>query len=113
MKIVNSADFGGTGEYTAKLSADGKLNGHIKVPNANFFDIPIGVLAGNLNYRDGQVFIENGQLTKNTINDTVTQEISQTAITGIVDVDGELPAQFSVIADPIYVQTLFKDIVRS
>ena len=50
MKIVNSTDFGGTGEYTAKLSADGKLNGHIKVPNANFFDIPIGVLAGNLNY---------------------------------------------------------------
>lgn len=104
MKIVNSADFGGTGEYTAKLSADGKLNGYIKVPNANFFDIPIGVLAGNLNYRDGQVFIENGQLTKNTINDTVTEEISQTAITGIVDVDGELPAQFSVNADPIYVQ---------
>ena len=104
MKIINSADFGGTGKYTAKLSSDGKLNGHIKIPNANFFDIPIGVLTGNLNYRDGQVFIENGQLTKNTINDAVTEEMSQTSITGVVDVEGEFPAQFSVIANPVYVQ---------
>ena len=104
MKIVNSADFGGTGEYTAKLSADGKLNGHIEVPNANFFDIPIGALTGNFNYHDGQVFIENGRLTKNTINDTVTEYTSQASITGVVDVEGEFPAQFSVIADPVYVQ---------
>ena len=104
MKIVDSTDFGGTGEYTAKLSADGKLNGHIKIPNANFFDIPIGVLVGDLNYHDGQVFVENGQLTKNTINDAETEKMSQTAINGIVDVEGEFPAQFSVIADPVYVQ---------
>ncbi len=104
MKIVNSADFGGTGEYTATLSSDGKLNGHIKIPNANFFDIPIGVLAGDLNYYDGQVFVENGQLTQNTINDTVTEEMSQASITGVVDVEGEFPAQFSIIANPVYVQ---------
>ena len=104
MKIVNSADFGGTGEYTAKLTSDGKLNGHIKIPNANFFDIPIGVLAGDLNYYDGQVFVENGQLTQNTINDTVTEEMSQASITGVVDVEGEFPAQFSIIANPVYVQ---------
>ena len=121
MQIVNSADFGGTGEYTAKLSSDGKLNGHIKIPNANFFDIPIGVLTGNLNYHDGQVFIENGRLTKNTINLTknarllsnignrvlgqaVTEEVSRASITGVVDVEGEFPAQLSVIANPVYVQ---------
>ena len=104
MKIANSVDFGGTGEYTAKLSSDGKLNGYIKIPNANFFDIPIGVLAGNLNYHDGQVFIENGRLTKNTINDAVTAYTSQATITGVVDVVGEFPAQFSVIANPVYVQ---------
>ena len=104
MKIVNSADLGGTGEYTAKLSSDGKLNGHIRIPNASFIDIPIGILAGNLNYHDGQVFIENGRLTKNTINGTVTAATSQTTITGVVDVEGEFPAQFSVIANPVYVQ---------
>ena len=104
MKIANSADFGGTGEYTAELTSDGKLNGHIKIPNANFFDIPIGVLTGNLNYHNGQVFIENGRLTKNTINDTVTEYASQAAITGVVDVEGEFPIQLSVIANPVYVQ---------
>ena len=104
MRIVNSADFGGTGEYTAKLSADGKLNGYMEIPNANFFDIPIGVLTGNLNYHDGQVFIENGRLTKNTINDTVTEYTSQVSITGVVDVEGEFPSQFSVIANPVYIQ---------
>ncbi len=104
MKIVNSADFGGTGEYTAQLSSDGKLNGYMTIPNANFFDIPIGVLAGNLNYHDGQMFVENGQLTKNTINDTATEYTSQASITGVVDVEGEFPAQFSVNADPVYVQ---------
>ena len=104
MKIANSTDFGGTGEYTAKLSSDGKLNGYMKIPNANFFDIPIGILTGNLNYHDGQVFIENGRLTKNTINDAVTEYTSQVSITGVVDVEGEFPAQFSVIANPVYVQ---------
>ena len=60
MKIVNSADLGGTGEYTAKLSSDGTLAGSIKIPNASFNNIPIGVLVGNLDYEEGQVFIENG-----------------------------------------------------
>ena len=182
MKIVNSADFGGTGEYTAKLTSDGKLNGHIKIPNADFFDIPIGMLTGDLNYHNGQVFIENGRLTKNTIENSGqpissqpsvsvshqpsavshqpsavseegfgssetsysrkpkaesrkpynrkplvaeglreptadshlaesrkpiairTEYTSQASITGVVDLEGEFPAQLSVIAKPVYVQ---------
>ncbi|MXV74535.1 hypothetical protein F4Z99_09670, partial [Candidatus Poribacteria bacterium] len=104
MKIVNSADLGGTGEYTAKLSSDGILEGAIKIPDASFNDIPIGALVGNLDYQDGQVFIENGLLTKNTINDLVTAYESRTTIAGVVDVEGEFPAEFSVVADPVYVQ---------
>ena len=104
MKIANSADFGGTGEYTAKLTSDGKLNGYIEIPNANFFDFPIGVLTSNLNYHDRQVFVENGKLTKNTIDDAVTEEMSQASITGVVDVESKFPAQFSVITNPVYVQ---------
>ena len=30
--------------------------------------------------------------------------MSQTAITGVVDIEGEFPAKFSVIADPVYVK---------
>ena len=104
MKIVNSADLGGTGEYAAKLLSDGTLKGYMEIPNASFNDIPIGALVGNLNYQNGQVFIESGQLTKNTVNDSVTAEMSQTAISGVVDVEGEFPAKFSVIADPVYVK---------
>ena len=104
MKIVNSADFGGTGEYTAKLSSDGKLTGSMKIPNASFNDIPIGALVGNLDYQEGQVFIENGLLTKNTKKDLVTAYQSRTTITGVVDVEGDFPAEFSIVADPLYVQ---------
>ncbi|MDE0683434.1 MAG: hypothetical protein OXI63_11005, partial [Candidatus Poribacteria bacterium] len=104
MKIVNSADLGGTGEYTAKLSSDGILEGAIKIPDASFNDIPIGALVGNLDYQDGQVFIENGLLTKNTINDLVTAYESRSTITGVVDVEGNFPAEFSIVAAPVYAQ---------
>ena len=104
MKIVNSADLGGTGEYTAKLSSDGTLAGSMIIPDASFNGIPIGALVGNLDYQDGQVFIENGLLTKNTKGDTLTEYESRTTITGFVDVEGDFPAEFSVIADPVYVQ---------
>ena len=104
MKIVNSADLGGTGEYTAKLSSDGTLTGSMKIPNASFNDIPIGTLVGNLDYQEGQVFIENGLLTKNTIKDIVTAYQSRTTIRGVVDVEGDFPAEFSIVADPVYVQ---------
>ena len=104
MKIVNSADLGGTGEYTAKLSLDGTLAGSMKIPNASFNDIPIGTLVGNLDYQEGQVFIENGLLTKNTIKDLVTAYQSRTTIMGVVDVEGDFPAEFRIVADPVYVQ---------
>ena len=104
MKIVNSADLGGTGEYIAKLSSAGTLEGSLKIPNASFNNIPLGTLVGNLDYQDGQVFIENGLLTKNTKGDTLTEYESRTTITGFVDVEGDFPAEFSVIADRVYVQ---------
>ena len=104
MKIVDSADLGGTGEYTAKLSSDGTLAGSMRIPNASFNDIPIGTLVGNLDYQEGQVFIENGLLTKNTKKDFVTDYESRTTIRGVVDVEGDFPAEFSIVADPVYAE---------
>jgi len=105
MKIVDSADLGGTGEYTAKLSLDGTLAGTMKIPNASFNDIPIGTLVGNLDYQEGQVFIENGLLTKNTKkDDIVTLYESRTTIRGVVDVEGDFPAEFSIVADTVYAE---------
>ncbi len=104
-KIVNTANFGGTGTSSAQLSSDGTLSGYLEVQNSTFNDIPIGVLTGNFRYRDGQVFIENGLLTKNTKNDDVTPYQSRAMIKGTVDINkDEFPSAFSIVADTVYVQ---------
>ena len=110
-KITNNADFGGTGEYTAKLSSEGALKGFMEIPNASFDDNPIGELSGDLRYQDGQVFIENGYLTKNTKGDTLTEYESRATINGVVDIEDEYPAVFSVVADPVYVQHYRKTVL--
>ena len=112
-KLAKSANIGGTAEVSAALS-DGILNGSVEIPNATFNDLPLGVLTGNFRYQDGRVFIENGLLTKNTIEKssavssqlitTKTEYESRTTITGTVDIEGEFPASFSIVADPVYVQ---------
>jgi len=99
----------------------------MQITNATFNDIPIGALAGDFRYHDGRVFIENGLMTKNTIEKssvkeelensesllipdnrrlitTQTEYESRTTITGTVEVKGEFPADISVVADPVYVQ---------
>ena len=126
MKIADSEDLGGTGEFSGKLS-DGTLEGYMEIPNASFNDIPIGVLAGDLRYQEGRIFIENGLMTKNTIDKlpvtshqssvkvelenpksplitTKTEYESRATITGTVEVKDEFPADFRVVADPVYVQ---------
>ncbi|MDE0467405.1 MAG: translocation/assembly module TamB domain-containing protein [Candidatus Poribacteria bacterium] len=127
MKLAKSADIGGTAELSAQLS-DGILKGSIEIPEATFNDIPIGLLTGDFRYHDGKVFIEKGLLTKNTIEKlsvkegddvssasslmadnrqlitTETEYESRATITGTVDVEGEFPANFSIVADPVYVQ---------
>ena len=110
MKIANSADIGGIGDLSAQLS-DGTLEGFMEIPNATFNDIPIGTLSGDFRYQEGRVFIENGLMTKNTIEATsglqtppTNEFLSRTTITGTVEVEGEFPADISVVADPVYVQ---------
>ena len=133
MKIADREDLGGTGNLSAKLS-DGILNGFMEIPNATFNDIPLGVLSGNFRYQEGRVFIENGVMTKNTrggqpsavsrqeekheadsktsitdnpksqVESQITAYESRARITGTVAVKGEFPAEFNVVADPVYVQ---------
>ena len=55
MKIADSADLGGTGDLSAKLS-DGILTGFMEIPNATFNDIPLGVLVGDFLYQEGTNF---------------------------------------------------------
>ncbi len=133
MKIANSEDLGGTGNLTAKLS-DGILNGFMEISNATFNDIPIGTLVGNFRYQEGRIYIENGLMTKSTIEKssvtshqspvkeelensknqlttdpqqlitTKTEYESRTTITGTVEVRDDFPVDISVVADSVYVQ---------
>ena len=102
-KLAKSADIGGTAEVSAALS-DGILKGSVEILNATFNDLLMGVLTGNFRYQDGRIFIENGLLTKNTKSDILTEYESRTTINGTVDVEGEFPVSFSIVADPVYVQ---------
>lgn len=118
-KVANTEDFGGIGTSSATLSSDGILKGVLAVPDATFNDIPLGVLIGNYRYQEGRVFIEEGLLThsgqQSVIGEenlgtesrqpiTNNQHESRATINGTVDVKGDFPAAFSIIADPVYVQ---------
>ena len=109
MKIANTADFGGIGTSSATLSRDGILKGVLEVPDATFNDIPLGVLTGKYRYQEGRVSIEDGLLKyseqfdlRQLIADSQYQ--SRATINGTVDVKGEFPATFRIVADPVYVQ---------
>ncbi len=128
MKIANSEDLGGTGNLTATLS-DGILKGFMEISNATFNDIPIGTLVGDFRYQEGQIYIDNGLMTKDTLGSQqstvssqeekqqtesqITEYESRTKITGIVEVKDEFPANFSVVADPVYVQHYSKLLLGS
>lgn len=103
-KIANTADIGGIGTSSATLSSDGILKGVLEVPNATFNDIPLGVLTGNYRYQAGRVFIEDGLLTYSGQPSVDSLYESRATINGTVDVKGEFPAAFSIVADSVYVQ---------
>ena len=109
MEIADSAKLGGTGEFTGHF-ADRTLYGFVEVPDANFNGSPLGLLTGDLRYKDRRLFIENGLLTKNTKKDLLTGEEviteyqSRATINGTVLIKDKYPADFSVIAEPAYVQ---------
>ena len=130
-KIANTADIGGMGTSSATLSSDGILKGVLEVPDATFNDIPLGVLTGNYRYQEGRVFIEDGLLRGSSQQSVISSQQedfrtdtavlesamtdsrppiadreyeSRATINGTVDVSGEFPAAFSIIANPVYVQ---------
>ena len=94
MDMFGGARLNGRGEMTAVISTTGTIVGTLDIPDATFMDIPIGVLAGGFRYEAGQVFVENGRLTKGE---------SRVLIEGAVDIGGALPATFRVVAEPFQV----------
>ena len=134
MKIANSEDLGGTGNLSAKLSDGilkgfmeipnatfkeiplGVLAGNFRYQEDRIF-IENGLMTKNI-LGDQQSAVSSQQEKhgadpkvlrspdnqKPQAKSQITEYESRTRITGTVEVKGEFPADFSVIADPIYVQ---------
>ena len=98
LKIFNTIPFKGIGSITAQIEKDGTAAGHAEIPAAFYCHddsepIPLGRLAGNFRYVDRVVYLENARLTK--------QGGTSVSIDGNVGIDGKLPANFRIVADPL------------
>ena len=112
-RIANTEDFGGIGTSSGN-SVVGMVysKGVLEVPDATFNDIPLGVLTGNYRYQAGRIFIENGLLMHSGQEPRADSRYeSRATINGTVDVKGEFPAAFSIVADPVYVQHYSETVV--
>ena len=97
-KIFNTIPFKGIGSITAQIKKDGTATGHAEIPEAFYCHneeepIPLGRLAGNFQYVDRVVYFENAHLTK--------QGGTSVSIEGDIGIDGKLPANFHIVADPL------------
>ncbi len=97
-RIFNSVPFKGFGSITAKIKKDGTATGHIEMPETFYCHnddepIPLGRLAGNFRYVDRVLYFENAHLTK--------KGGTSVSIEGDIGIDGKLPANFSIVADPL------------
>jgi autotransporter translocation and assembly factor TamB len=96
-RILNSIPFKGIGSITAQIK-DGTAIGHVEMPETFYCHsddepIPLGRLAGNFRYVDRVVYFENAHLTK--------QGGTSVSIEGDIGIDGKLPANFRIIANPL------------
>ena len=98
--IFTTTPFKGIGSVTVQVKDDGTATGYAEIPKAyyNPEEIPIGRLAGNFRYKDGVVFFENTNLTKIGDKENANSRVS---IDGNVKMEGELPANFRIAADPL------------
>ena len=92
--ILRVPDLGGEGALHGKITADIPLSGYLKIPEGRLFDVPIGVLRADFLYRDGRVTLQPVRLTKGE---------SALTLNGVAHIEGEIPVQFRVHAQPLQI----------
>ena len=97
-RIFNSVPFKGVGSITAQIKKDGTAIGYVKISETFYCHnddepIPLGRLTGDFRYVDRVVYFENAHLTK--------QGGTSISIEGDIGIDGKLPANFRIVADPL------------
>ena len=92
-RIVRIPDLGGVGQLKGKISPS-DLTGMFEIPEASLFNVPIGVLTIQFQYRDEYVYIDRGLLVKND---------SQLVLKGKAYPIGKIPVDLVLYADPFQI----------
>ena len=64
MRIIRAPDLSGDATLRGTITSEVPLAGFLEIPEAHLFDVPIGVLTADFDYRDGSVTLHPVRLTK-------------------------------------------------
>ena len=94
MKILRAPDLSGDATLRGTITSEVPLAGFLEIPEAHLFDVPIGVLTADFDYRDGSVTLHPVRLTKGE---------SLLSLTGAARLEGDIPVKFQVNAQPFQI----------
>ncbi len=99
-QILQMPDLAGEGTLTGKSNAGAEnnplysLRGHLSVPEATLYDVPIGVLTTDFHYTENKVFLNSIRLVKGE---------SELIANGIARMEGDTPVELKVRAQPLQI----------
>ena len=94
MKIIRAPELSGGAALRGKITSEVPLVGFLEIPEARLFGVPIGVLTADFHYQDGNVTLQPVRLTKGE---------SLLTLVGIARMEGDIPVQFRVRAQPFQI----------
>ena len=105
--ISKSGLLSGYGNLSAIISKDGTLIGTVEIPRAYYGNSNnlLGELTGNLMYKDKVLYIENGQLKKESNN-----EDTNISINGNVKLTSKLPTNFTINSNSLVLDSEYNQI---
>ena len=93
-RILRVPDLSGDGTLTGRMSPNPPLAASFSIPDAALYGVPIGVLRADFHYADGRVMLSPVHLAKGE---------SELTLTGVARLEGDIPVDFSVSAQPIQI----------
>lgn len=105
--IAKTVPFSGYGDLSARIDKGGTATGFVEIPRA-YFGNPkslLGRMSGNLRCNDKVVYIENANLSKESINGK-----TDVSINGNVKLTDKLPSNFTIATDSFVLDSDFNRI---
>ena len=94
MKIIRAPNLSGDATLHGTITSEVPFAGFLEIPEAHLFDVPIGVLTADFDYRDGSVTLHPVRLTKGE---------SLLTLNGAARMEGDIPVKFEVQAQPFQI----------